>query len=667
MKINIVVILILTLLSFSIAKISSANEETKASLSRRSKMKSQTQTNSTMNATANSTFKASTASKSKTAGWDHKIASHKHAFPSPVQNSVSKADLKDAKQIPYNPLSAALGELPFNEKIKRQVFLDTIKYVYFKMTKAEANLLFNIIDTDKDDLIDPKEYHEFAVLYIMPFEACDSGKDHLLSLNDFKTCFAKDPKRQQITFRRRHEDKKEVEELIMNLISTRGKPVMNVFDYVIFRRALYAWTKCTSSSKVMTKAAFKCAITTFISNKYLGKTDTDTIFNTGISYGQGANLIDLDFISYLRVSYYTLAFVTFNESNPTSQLEKIKFLKAITSDSFPNNFNEAEVQMIYSLTNNSSSMNFPTFAFFFHFHRLFNKYSARTPFKLTEKEFYDMVKDNEFPMLTRFRIDRSFVKFTQPEYLEASLALGKKRLNEEKFFSFKQDGTVEGRASNDKKTAHANAIGILNNKVARKFFYYINSITVSDENIWDKECHYKSFLYSNLFNTMLDLTGGASNNKAFIDNLLKGYETSTPSVAIALRANVELYKVLPDEINIDLLLFLEINNSLRKMGVKTFNDDETVDEVNMKIMMQDFGMELMPDTVLDTGFKGKDTLGRRTFKAVEAFKSLMIVQGVAAEKQRSTRDIKVNKLVKNEDLSRKFPEAGRRLQKSPLV
>lgn len=692
MKINIIVILSIILLSYSFAKISISNKENiKASLSRRSKIRSKvhshshshshthslslsktnTTTNSTTNfntnLTTNSTLKATTNSTTIDSNNSHKVNAAKHAYPNPTHSPVSKENLKEYKQMPYHPLSGALKELDYSEKVKRQVFLDTIKYAYFKMTKAEANMLFNIIDTDKDDLISPQEYHEFSVLYIMPFEACDTGKDHLLSLKDFKLCFAKDPKRQEITFRRRHEDKKEVEELIMNMISTRGKPIMNIFDYVIFRRALYAWTKCTSSAKVMTKAAFKCAITTFITNKYLGKFDTDLIFNVGISYGQGANLIDLDFISYLRISYYTLAFVTFNESNPTSQLEKIKFLKAVSGDAFPNNFNEAEIHLIYSLTNNSSSMDFPNFAFFFHFHRLFNKYSSRTPFKLTEKEYYEFIKDMEIPMLTRLKIDRSFVKFTQPEYLEASLTLGKKRLDETKFFSFKQDGTVEGRSVNDKKTANANAIAILKNKVARKYFYHINSIIVNNEKIWDKECMYKAFLYSALYNRILELSNGYSNNKAFIDNLLKGYETSVPSVSVSLRANVDLYKTLPDEINIDLLLFQEINNSLRKMGVRNFNDDTMVDEVNMKIMMQDFGMELMPDTVLDTGARGKDKLGRRIFSAVESYKNLMVVQGVAAEKQRSNRDIRVNKLVKNTDRSRKFPQNNRRLEKSPMV
>ena len=313
MKINIQIVLTLTLLAFSFAKTGSLKENSQSNLLRRSKVA--VASNSTSLATSQ--------------GVNHKIDGVKNAFPNPTGSSVSKSDLKEVKQVPFISMSAALKELPYNEKVKRQVFLDTLKYTYYKLTKAEANLMFNIIDTDKDDLIDLKEYHEFATLYIMPFEACDTGKDHLLSLKDFQTCFAKDPKRQQITFRRRHEDKKEVEELIMNLISTRGKPVMNAFDYVIFRRALFAWTKCTSSAKVMSKSAFKCAITTFISNKYLGKTDTETIFTTGISYGQGANLIDLDFISYLRVSYYTLAFVTFNESNPSSKLEKLKFIKSI--------------------------------------------------------------------------------------------------------------------------------------------------------------------------------------------------------------------------------------------------------------------------------------------------------------------------------------------------
>lgn len=260
----------------------------------------------------------------KTEGVDHVIHGAKHAFPNPIVNSVSKDDLAANKPIPFISMSDALRELNWEEKIKRQTFLDNIKYTYYKFTRAEAVILFNIIDTDKDDLIDLKEYKEFSVLYIMPFEACDTGKDHLLSLQDFKTCFEKDPKRSLITFRRRHEEKKEVEEMIMNMISSKGRPVMNVFDYVIFRRALYAWSKCTSSSKVMTKSAFKCAITTFIQSKYLGKADTDEIFRTGIGYGQGANLVDLDFISYLRVSFYTLAFVSFNESNPTGFLEKYR-------------------------------------------------------------------------------------------------------------------------------------------------------------------------------------------------------------------------------------------------------------------------------------------------------------------------------------------------------
>ena len=346
-------------------------EQAKTATTEKAKVTTTTTEQAKSNSTTTESAKLLSKSKSKTKGVDHKINGIKHAYPNPIINSVSKPDLGVNKQIPFISLSDALKEMNWEDKVKRQTFLDAIKYTYYKMTRAEAIMLFNIIDTDKDDLIDLKEYKDFSILYIMPFEACDTGKDHLLDLKDFKTCFAKDPKRQLITFRRRHEDKKEVEELVMNMLSTRGRPIMNIFDYVIFRRALFAWSKCTSSSKVMTKSAFKCAITTFISSKYLGRSDTDTIFNTGVGYGQGANLIDLDFISYLRVSYYTLAFVTFNESNPSGFLEKYKFLKSIQSDAFPNNFTTDEVELMYRLIAEKNEMNFPTFAFFSHSKRCF--------------------------------------------------------------------------------------------------------------------------------------------------------------------------------------------------------------------------------------------------------------------------------------------------------
>lgn len=613
--------------------------------------------------------KAKTKSKTKTKekGVNHKINAAKNAFPNPNVNSVSKEDLKDNAKKPFSPLSAVLGEMNWEDKLKRQNFLDAIKYTYYKFTKAEANMIFNIVDVDKDDLIDMKEWHDFTVLYVMPFESCDGGHDNLLSLKDFTECFAKDPKRQQINFRRRHEEKKEVEELIMNIISTRGRPVFNIFDYIIFRRALFSWTKCTSSSKFMTKSAFKCAITTFISNKYIGKTDTDDAFNVGLGFGQGANLIDLDFISYLRISYYTLAFVTFNESNPQPILEKLKFLKAITSDSFPNNFTEAEVKMMYNLTNDSNNMNFATFAFFFHYHRVFDRYSTRTPFKLTEKEYYEFIKDNEIPLLIRYKIDRSLTHFNQQQYLEASLTLGKKRLDEHKYFSFKQDGTVEGKSSNDKKTIFNTGVALLYNKTSRKQFYYINSITIKDENVWDRECMYKAFLYSNLYIKLLELTGGSSNSKSIVDFILRAYTNSTPSVAPSIRANPQIFRAIPDELSLDLLLFLNVHNCLRKSGAASFNPDEYVNEVAMKVMMQDFGMEYMPDTVLDTGFKGRDKLGRRQYSVLEAFKNMMVVQGVAAEQARGKRDIKMNDLVKNPDKSRGFPDKPRRMEKSPFV
>ena len=99
MKINIQIVLTLTLLAFSFAKTGSLKENTQANLLRRSKVAS----NSTSTAAAT--------------GVNHKISGDKNTFPNPTGNSVSKADLKEVKQVPKIPLSAALKELPYNEKV----------------------------------------------------------------------------------------------------------------------------------------------------------------------------------------------------------------------------------------------------------------------------------------------------------------------------------------------------------------------------------------------------------------------------------------------------------------------------------------------------------------------------------------------------------------------
>lgn len=128
------------------------------------------------------------------------------SFPNTMQAPVSKNHLKDPV-FTAPLLSNAFNELDPKKNIKKSEFLETIKYTMYQMTRGEAELLFTFMDSNRDDLIDHKEYDEFKTLFIMPFEACDTENKNLLNEEQFKTCFEADPRRRQISFRRRYEKK----------------------------------------------------------------------------------------------------------------------------------------------------------------------------------------------------------------------------------------------------------------------------------------------------------------------------------------------------------------------------------------------------------------------------------------------------------------------------
>jgi hypothetical protein len=640
-------------------------------------------------------------------------------------------------------ISASLKDFNLNEKLKREVFLNRIKYNSYSMTESEANILFNILDKDKDDFIDMKDFNDFSILYIKPFEDCNNKKDYLLSLDDFKNCYAKDLKSHDLKFNDYGEEKKEIEKLIMNVISSRENQEINFFEYSIFRRALFTWAKCQGSSRYMKKSNFKCAINKFIYRKYLNKNDCGIIFDTGINYGYGMGQ-NLDFLSYIRISYFTMAFVYFNNLHPTLELEKIKFLRVVKNNSFLDYFTEKDIEMIYSLNNDQDSMDFPTFAFFFHFNKLFKKHSKKNKDFLNENEYLEMMEDREMLYLIKNNIDKSLKRFTKIEFKKVTPTRKRSNmLSEEKFFSFKQNNTkLEDESSNNKdlnlsailnntenfksnktdknkdkkkkdknnktdknennttivnssenykqdivpnedknnktdenenknknkkkdknndsdkikknvynsdhrvkkkktikmknkkhnnynKARNTNESKDLNNTEARKYFFSLNS----HEDLWDKKSTFKAFIYLKLYNRLMELTSESKNNNLLTDKLPEAYRTTVPSPSSNFRTNSKFYKLLPNEIDIDLLLFFEINVVLNKFENKIFSENPTINESDLKSILKKLGLENIPYDIIETSYSGQDELGRRNFDFSQTFKNLMIAQGLAAMKK----------------------------------
>lgn len=461
--------------------------------------------------------------------------------------------------------------------------------------------------------------------------------------------------------------------MIMDTLSTRGMPLMNVFDYILYRRAMFGWTRCQSSGKYIAKSHFKCAISLFIPTKYLTKLDSGKIYESGLNFSYDKNLIELDFVSYLRISYFAFVFSVFNEANSHNLpfLEKARFMKSIHEDKIPNNFQESEVDFLYSLTANQKVMDFPSFCFFFNLHKLFFKYSIEKPLLLVKEEFLKLLDDVNAPKHFINLIDSSNTYFTEAEYQQASLILGKQRLNENKFFSFKQDSSAGSTGTTKDNTVFSDNFSLTANTKNRECFFSI--ICGTDKEHLDLESYLRGFAVGSLYNKVLLMNGDATKTtpavspRTFLDYLPRAYEFNVPSINSSQGKNLIFYKTIPSEVKLDILAFVEIEVFMEKLAAHNFSQDTLVGEDLIKIIMKDYGMADMPDTVLDVSLKGYDSLRRRQFKAMEAFKNLITVHAAAAEIKRTHNNITARKLKTNSDPSRSFPTPDRRFLNSPMV
>ena len=505
----------------------------------------------------------------------------------------------------------------------------------------------------------------------VPFLAhlAHQNHDYLLDEAEFAYCFDKDPRSRFIVFRRKSYPKRH-KEMMWN-VSSRQNALINFHDYMFIRRSLFAWKNCQSNAKFISKTAYKCAVRTAILAKMHFNGEIDGIYDVGVTLANDSNIIQLDFINYLRSMYCLYSFVTLGSPIKMPYIEKTSFLKAIREDRVPNNFEESEVQFLYELINTNplipvTQMNYASFAFFWNIHRVFNKYSVNRPLLLTESEFIQVIADDWTPAKIRFAIDVSRTGFSQADYQEASLILQRKRPSEGKyFFSFKQDASENTAALWNSTTVNNTYYNFKPNVSNYKVFFSVFSEL--DKDVWTKNNYYRAFQLANLFVSMIKDWRFTVASTDFVDNLMDQYVKVDPPISYMQRQNYPMYKAFPREIYIDVITFVTIENYRNKIRAYMNSSNTNLYESFAKLILMDFGMKNMPDTVLDLAKKGLDNLRRRTFDPIELIKNCVIVQSVAAEFQRSSEFRKKYNILENKEFSRKFPEWPRRAQASPFV
>lgn len=600
-------------------------------------------------------------------------------FPNQYEAATSPDNLNSAN-FTAPPLSRALFETNPTRKLSLSDFIKEIRFPMYNLTRGETEQIFYFTDKSKDELIDQEEYDAFAMLYIYPFEACDANHDYLLDEKEFKKCFENDPVKHFISIRYIYKDN--YMDKLMDSFTTRSAHIINFADYLLFKKATFGWKECQSTASYMSKDAFTCAVRTSLPVLYHLNSDIIRFYDAGLSMVSDYNLIEMDFIAYMRTFYYTYVFIIFSNNQDTPALAKSDFLKSIRDDRIPQNFAESDVDYLYDLMNNNPThpryeMNPESFFFWFNLHRLFNKYSVNRPMQITQDELLKLLNDRFSSEKLIHSIDSSLTNFSTAQYAEASLVLNRYRTNEREFFyKFKE---TESTVIKEKQDASALSQSFWNhtenrdhtywpthlNETNRKVFY--NIATNNGKYSWTRKTYFKVMQLAEFYTSFTKDSTFLVPVTTFHSDLYKKYDTFNPPINMKQRINYGFYKNLPRDLRMDLFSFLCLEMWRDKFDDIKLYSNKFIEEADLKIVLNDYGMRNMPDPVLDLAKKGYDRLRRRIYDPKETIIHIISVQAAASELVRTQAKMKKYDLKENKEWSRKFFNWGRRFEASPRV
>lgn len=551
------------------------------------------------------------------------------ANPSDAQNTA-----KSGKQ----PLSNALSEADPRRSLKISEFLEKFHYSNYRLSRGEATQLFEFADQDHNDLVDFNEWQTFSSLFVTAFEACDEDKNNLLSVAELEKCFAKEKAAGQVQFRNSFGANKF--KYLIEAVSCKGKDEINFSEYFLIRRGLFAWNACHTTKKYISVSDFKCAIRTAIPPKYQLKIDLEQIYNIGLRFANDKGINQLDYVSYQRIVYFTYVFSLIGSTQGTQFISKDQFLKFVKEQRYPTYFTVEEIEMIYSLINTNSfktnqNMGFETFCYFFNMHRLFNQYSRAKPLQLSKTELLSLLDDVLMPQGMLLSIDSSVTNFTETEFEEAGVALQRLAPNERNYFySFKQDvANTENDPMGDSTKPNHTYYDDHRNNTNREIFF--STMASTDKQYWTKETFFRAMELGNLFTSLCEDKRWIVPSQVLVSKLNNAYDTVNPPINFFYRSNYIIYRSINRDVHIDILNFLALENFRLKVKQHSISNNSEINGVSLKIILADYGMEHLPDNVIQVASTGFNELQNKVYNPNEVIKELVTITAVAGERRRA--------------------------------
>ena len=257
----------------------------------------------------------------------------------------------DSNRSGNKTLSLALYSIDSYKKYKKNDFIKAIEYSNYQLSRGELEEMFDFIDTNHDLLVDKEEWQKFVQVFIFPFEKCDIDHNYLLDEAQLKQCFENDPSSKQIGIVLK--EQASFYKNIIDLLSFNNHKTINLFSYLILRRAMFSWNSCHSDFRYMSLQSFKCAIRISAPDTFLYKVNIDEMYSVGIKLANEPSSVQLTFTNYCMIVFYVHAFRLLGANND-NVLYKNAFIKGQREERIPTNFDNEEIDIIFDISSKQS-------------------------------------------------------------------------------------------------------------------------------------------------------------------------------------------------------------------------------------------------------------------------------------------------------------------------
>lgn len=185
-------------------------------------------------------------------------------------------------------------------------FKDNNKRFNYKVLDKQLEDIFRSMNQNNADYNTIFSDRAYMAIFMNNFNLCDTNKDQVLSLTEFKGCMWMDdylaqitPPNHQYANQQNYTDKDFFIGKIFDIMDPYHNGYMNFHGYMEFRLMIFSWRKCSVLGPFIEEINWECAIDVVSNMKTMSRSSLRNTYAMCLEISNSWSVRTIDFISYL--------------------------------------------------------------------------------------------------------------------------------------------------------------------------------------------------------------------------------------------------------------------------------------------------------------------------------------------------------------------------------